>query len=298
MIGKIRLQERQAFIMKRIVTIQDISCVGKCSLTVALPVISAMGVETAVIPSAVLSNHTAFENFSFRDMSDEIRSVSEQWKKQGMKFDAIYTGYLGSARQVGLVCDFLDDFADKDNCVIVDPAMADNGKLYKGFDSSFSEGMKKLVSQADVIIPNLTEAALLAGVDYPSDGYDEAYVQDLLRRLVSLGCSGAVITGISYDAGKLGAASFDAATDTYYSCFDRKSSRSFHGTGDIFASVVTGSLVNGMSLKEAIKNAVAFTLQCIDETEKDPDARWYGVDFETALPKLIMQMNEWRKHNG
>ena len=123
--------------MKRIVTIQDISCVGKCSLTVALPIISAMGIETAIIPTAVLSTHTAFENFTFRDLTDEIKPIADHWKKENFRFDAIYTGYLGSVKQVDIVADFIDGFREEGNVVFVDPVMGDNGKLYTGFDTDF-----------------------------------------------------------------------------------------------------------------------------------------------------------------
>ena len=276
--------------MKRIVTIQDISCIGKCSLTAALPIISCFGVETAVIPTAVLSNHTAFDDFSFFDLTDEIRDVSEKWEKQGQRFDAIYTGYMGSAGQIAIVGDFFDKFRDDGNLIIVDPAMADNGKLYAGFSEDFPDIMEKLIRRADVILPNMTEAHLLLHRKLPEGRYDEAYIKELLASLTELGASRAVITGVSFDEDLLGAAGYDAASGRYFSCFNKRSSRNFHGTGDIFASVITGALVKGADLEEAVHMAVDFTRICIEYTERDTDAGWYGVNFEEALPELIEMM--------
>lgn len=284
--------------MKRIVTVQDISCIGKCSLTAALPIISAMGVETAVIPTAVLSAHTAFDGFTFFDLTSQIKPVAEHWKAQKIGFDAIYTGYMSSGEQIGTVSEFIDEFHNKDNLVIVDPAMADNGRLYAGFDGAFAGSMKTLVKKADVIVPNLTEACMLLDMDYPCGGYDEAYIKKLLGCLVSLGCRSAVITGVSFEKERLGAAVYDSGSGQYSSYFNKRCGRNFHGTGDIFASVMTGSLVNGMTLERAVKCAVDFTRECIDYTVQDRDAGWYGVDFEYALPWLIKETEEWRKTYG
>ena len=273
--------------MKRIVTLQDISCVGRCSLTVALPIISSMGIETAVLPTAVLSTHTAFEGFTFRDLTSDIKPTAEHWKKLGLDFSAIYTGYMGSKEQIDIVAEFFDEFRTADNIIIVDPAMADNGILYAGFPDDFADSMVKLVSKADIIIPNMTEAALLLGIDYPEDGYDEGYVRDMLKGLTGLGCRCAVITGVSFKKDRLGAAVYDASKDSYFGYYNKKCEQNYHGTGDIFASVLTGAVVNGKSMADAVKTAVDFTLASIEYTEKDENARWYGVDFEKALPLLI-----------
>ena len=149
--------------MKRILTIQDISCIGKCSLTVALPIISALGVETAILPTAVLSTHTMFNNFTFHDLTDEIVPITKHWKEENLDFDIIYTGYLGSARQIDLVADLFDEFKTENNLTIVDPVMADNGKLYPGFDEAYATQMTSLCAKADIIIPNITEASYLTG---------------------------------------------------------------------------------------------------------------------------------------
>lgn len=274
--------------MKRVVSIQDISCLGKCSLTVALPIISAMGVETCVVPTAVLSTHTGgFSGFTFHDLTQEVAPIAAHWKKEGITFDAIYTGYLGSFEQIELVGQFFDQFGGKDTLVYVDPAMADNGVLYTGFTPEFAKEMGKLCGKADVIVPNLTEASFMLGIDYVGDQYDEAYIKDLLKQLTGLGCKTAVLTGMSFEPGKIGAMAYDSVTDTYASYFNEKLPVQFHGTGDVFASACVGALMNGKDLAGALKVAVDYTLECIRETQNDPDARWYGVNFESAIPMLV-----------
>lgn len=280
--------------MKRIVSIQDVSCLGKCSLTVALPIISAMGVECAVVPTAVLSTHTAgFEGFTFHDLTGEIAPIAAHWKKTGVTYDAIYTGYLGSFEQIKLVGQFFDDFGSgKETLVFCDPAMADNGKMYPAFTPEFALEMGKLCGKADVIVPNLTEACFMLGLPYPGDAYDEAYVKGLLKKLVGLGCKAAVLTGMSFEKGKIGAVAYDAETDSYCSYFNEKMPVSFHGTGDIFASAVIGALMNGKDMEGALKVAVDYTLECIRLTDRDPDARWYGVNFEEAIPMLVHSLGK------
>ena len=165
---------------KRLLTIQDISCVGQCSLTVALPIISACGLETCVLPSAVLSTHTAgFTGYTFRDLTEDMPSIKEHWVKEGIRFDAIYTGYLGSTKQIDYVADIFEATASKNGVKIVDPAMADNGSLYPGFDTDFVEAMKGLCAKADYVIPNITEACFLTGVEYKTV-YDREYVDLIL----------------------------------------------------------------------------------------------------------------------
>lgn len=274
--------------MKRIVSIQDISCLGKCSLTVALPIISAMGIETCVVPTAVLSTHTGgFKGFTFHDLTDQISPISAHWKKEGITFDAIYTGYLGSFEQVKLVSTFFDQFGGADTLLYVDPAMADNGALYTGFTPEFAKEMGTLCGKADVIVPNLTEASFMLGIPYAGSDYDEAYIRKVLEKLTGLGCPKAVLTGISFQSGKIGAVAYDAESGIYSSYFNEQLPVNFHGTGDIFASACVGALMNGRDLSAALKIAVDYTLECIRETRKDPNARWYGVNFESAIPMLI-----------
>ena len=269
--------------MKRIITVQDISCVGKCSLTVALPVISAMGVEACVLPTAVLSTHTAFKGFTFRDLTSDISKITEHWKQEKIGFDAIYTGYLGSFEQIKLMQEFIKDFGAGGTRVIVDPCMADNGALYSGFTQDFAFAMAGLCSKAEVIVPNLTEASYMLGLPYVAEGYTKGYIEDLLKKLSGLGARRIVLKGVSVDDKKLGIASYDSENEKITWYFHEKMPQSFHGTGDIFASVLTGALVRGKTLEEACRLAADFVVEAIK------DYNWYGVDFESAIPFLISQ---------
>ncbi len=276
--------------MKRIVTIQDISCVGKCSLTVALPIISAMGIEAAIIPTAVLSTHTMFQGFTVKDLTDQIQPIADHWKKEGFKFDAVYTGYLGSAEQIELVTSFFDDFKTEDNFIFVDPAMADNGKLYPAFDKDFPKLMAKVCAKADIIVPNLTEACLMTDTDYKTE-YDEEYIKSVLKKLTKLGSGVAILTGVCFD-GKYGVMGYDSKADSYFSYFHEKLPKSYHGTGDVFSSACVGAISNGKSLEEAIKIAADYTVECIRITSADPASNDYGVDFERAIPYLLGKLNK------
>lgn len=274
---------------KKIVTIQDISCVGQCSLTVALPIISACGIETCVLPSAVLSTHTGgFTGYTFRDLTEDMPAIKDHWVKENIKFDAIYTGYLGSTKQIEYVEDIFNAVGTE-NCVkIVDPAMADNGKLYYGFDMEFVETMKGLCAKADYVIPNITEACFLTGVEYKEE-YDRAYVDLLLGKFVEMGCKNVIFTGISYEQGKTGVVVFESGEYSYYE--HEKLPNSCHGTGDIYASAFTGALVRGKTAYEAAKIAADYAVECIRETAK-LDNHWYGAAFEPVLGKLIAAINE------
>lgn len=275
--------------MKRIASIQDISCLGRCSLTVALPVISAMGVECAIVPTAVLSAHTVFENITVCDLSDQLLPIARHWQSEKLHLDAIYTGYLASVQQIDDVCTFFDLLGGEDTLLFVDPAMADHGKLYTGFGPEFPAAMAKVVARADVAVPNLTEACLLTGAEYREE-YDEAYIRDLLHRLVALGAKRAILTGVSFEAGKVGVVSYDSLTGEYFAYFNEKVPRTFHGTGDIFSSVVMGGLMRGLSMEEALRLAVDYTLECIRITNKDET--WYGVEFERAIPMLCERLKD------
>ena len=277
--------------MKRIVTIQDISCIGKCSLTVALPIISACGVETAVIPTAVLSTHTAFNGFTFRDLTDEIPPIAAHWKAQGMAVDAIYTGYLGSFQQLEIVSQFFDQFKTPENLILVDPVMADNGALYAGFTPAFVQEMAKLCGKADIIVPNLTEACYLLNIPYPGEDYTRADIQHILTELGKLGCKQVVLTGVSLEPGRLGVMAYDTEKQTFFEYYNEKMPSSFHGTGDVFASVVVGAMMRGCPLEDALRLAVDFTLESIRKTVADPEHRWYGVNFEEAIPLLVSRLS-------
>ena len=272
--------------MKRAVTIQDISCFGKCSLTVALPVISAMGIETAVIPTAVLSTHTGgFEGYTFRDLTGDIPQIAAHWQKLGLGFDAIYTGYLGSPAQVQIVSDFFDAVCMDDNFIVVDPVMGDACRLYAGFTDELVSGMRRLCAKADYIIPNMTEASLLLDMPYNEDT-DEAASKDILRRLAELGCRYPVLTGVRR-GDEHGALAYNSVSGEFTGSFCRHIDRQLHGTGDIFASVFTGAVTLGKDLGEAVELAVRFTSDCIRATLPHADEVWYGSCFELCLGDLI-----------
>ncbi|MBR2312032.1 MAG: pyridoxamine kinase, partial [Clostridia bacterium] len=231
---------------KKVLTVQDISCFGQCSLTVALPIISACGIETAILPSAVLSTHTGgFTGWTFRDLTDDIPAIVDHWEKQEISFDAIYTGYLGSKRQIELVKDMFSRLSAPGCLRVVDPAMADNGTLYYGFDEAFAHEMGTLCGKADIALPNITEAAMMTDMPYIGEGYDEAYIRELMEKVLALGAKTVVLTGVSYNKNELGAAvlSRGDAEISYY--FHERLDKGCHGTGDIFASAFVGALVNG-----------------------------------------------------
>ncbi|MBQ4054718.1 MAG: pyridoxamine kinase [Clostridia bacterium] len=273
---------------KKVLTIQDISCVGQCSLTVALPVISACGIETCVLPSAVLSTHTAgFSGYTFRDLTDDMPSIKDHWVKEGIKFAAVYTGYLGSTKQIEYVADIMDATAAENGLRIVDPAMADNGKLYPGFDAEFVEAMKKLCGKADYLVPNITEAAFLCDLEYKTE-YDRAYIDALISGMIKLGAKNVVLTGVSYEKGKTGVVVFENGEYSYYE--HDFLSNSCHGTGDIYASAFVGALVRGKSAYDAAKIAADYTVECIKATAEEEN-HWYGAKFEPVLIKLIEALN-------
>lgn len=271
---------------KRILTIQDISCVGQCSLTVALPIISACGIETAILPAAILSTHTCgFSGYTCRDLTEDIPPIRKHWQKEQILFDGIYTGYLASAKQIEYVQDVIKTCIKRNAPVIVDPAMADNGKLYPAFDIDFVSAMKNLCSQADVILPNITEACFLTGEEYKSV-YDEAYIDTLLSELAALGAKTIVLTGVGYDDSTTGVVVFENGNKQYYK--HKKLTRSCHGTGDVFASAFTGAYMNGKSPYDCAKIAADFTVECIENT---PPEHWYGVCFEQYIPSLFAKLN-------
>lgn len=268
---------------QKILTVQDISCVGQCSLTVALPILSACGLETAILPSAVLSTHTAgFSGYTFRDLTEDIPAIRAHWEKEKIRFAAVYTGYLGSTEQIAYVKDIFRSPVTA-GLKIVDPAMADGGKLYPAFDEAFVKEMVGLCAEADIVVPNITEACFLAGKEY-KEVYDEAYILDLFEGLAQKGMKTVVLTGVGYRPGKTGVAVCENGKYSYYE-HERKSN-GCHGTGDVYASAFVGKLMQGKSLYEAAVAAADFTVRCIELTAGDPE-HWYGVKFELALPELF-----------
>ena len=280
--------------MKKVLTIQDISCLGKCSTTVALPIISAMGVETVILPTAVLSTHTMFKNFTVKDLMDQLVPITDHWKAEGVKFDAIYTGYLGSAEEIEIVKKIFDEFKTEDTLIFIDPVMADNGKLYPAFDEAYAKENAVLCGKADIIVPNITEACFMTDTEY-KEVYDEEYVKTLLGKLAKLGARKVVLTGVSLSEGKTGVYGYDTETDQYFTYQNDRVDAMFHGTGDIFASVSVGALTRGLSQEEAFKLAADYTADTIKATVENPEKPWYGVDFETTIPELVTELGKLTK---
>lgn len=269
--------------------INDISCVGRCSLTVALPIISAMGIECSILPTAVLSTHTGgFSGYTFLDLDNQISPIAKHWKSLDRKYDFIYSGFLCSKEQVDLVKDVIEKFKTNDNIVIVDPAMADNGRLYGLFDMNFVEKMKDLCKMADVIVPNITEACFLTGMPYIEGTQSKEYITELIYHLSKFGVDNIVLTGVSFDDETIGVATYNVSHDEFRYYVREKINGYYHGTGDIFASVLSGALAKKMDLLDSAKLAVDFTVESIIETRKiDNYDEKYGVCFEKVLPKLM-----------
>ena len=264
----------------RILTMQDISCVGQCSMTVALPILSACGQEVCVLPTAVLSSHTGgFKNPVVWDLSEDIPAVCAHWKREGIDFDVICTGYLGSIREIEHAKMIGRTMRAPDGMLIVDPAMADHGKLYRGFDEHYAAAMKSLCEEADILMPNITEAAMMSGMEYREE-YDEAYIEALVNGLKA---PVVILTGVSYDRESTGVVVAREGKIRHYS--HKRIAKSYHGTGDIFAAAFVGALASGKDLDRAAQIAADYTCLCIENTYEAP-AHWYGVKFETALPEL------------
>lgn len=261
---------------KKILTIQDLSCVGQCSLTVALPILSAYGVETCVLPTAVLSNHTMFKKWSYLDLTPEVDNIYSVWKENGFTFDAFLLGYLGKAALMDAAERAFDEFSAEGRLIIIDPVFADNGKLYGGFDMDYVKGMAHLVRRADIILPNLTEACFMTGIEYKTS-YDKAYVEEVLAALSRLTSATVVVTGVELD-GKIGEAIKCGNKISYV--MGEKLPKSSHGTGDIFASVFTAEYLAGKSLEEAADSASVFVQDCLRATSAE---HFYGVVFEKIL---------------
>lgn len=276
---------------KRVAAIHDLSGFGKCSLTVALPILSAAGLETSALPTAVLSTHTGgISGYTYRDLTEDMLPFMRHWKDLDIRFDAIYSGFLGSFEQLEIVKDFFSLFKRNDNLILVDPVMADNGELYKIFTPAFARGMRSLCEKADIIVPNLTEAALLLDEPYHAGPYTKAYIESVLRRLSQLGPSQIVLTGVYFDEKELGAATYDARRDrTEYILSDRIPGY-YHGTGDVFASALLSGLLNNFNLERSAEIAVRFTTESILRTFKAQTDYRFGVNFEQSIPDLLKEL--------
>ena len=272
----------------RKLTIQDISCVGQSSLTVALPIISAFGIETCILPSAILSTHTyGFKGFTCKDFTEEFKKIIAHWEKEKINFNAFYTGYILNKEQINIIKEIFTKFnINNTSLKIIDPVMGDNGKLYPGFDLNFAKEMKSLCLNADIILPNLTEACLLTGYEY-KEKYDENYIFSLIKKLEELKVKIIILTGISYDENTTGVIVVENGKTKYYR--HRKISKSYHGTGDIYSSVFVGAYLKGMNAFDAASAAADFVVECIEYTIKD-SSHWYGVKFEPLLTNFIIDL--------
>lgn len=268
---------------KRVACIHDISGIGKCSLTAAIPIISAAGIEAAAMPTAVLSTHTGnIKGFTYRDLTEDLVPFASHWKSLGIKFDGIYSGFLGSIEQVDIVCSFIDEFRSDNTVVVVDPAMADGGKMYTTFDDEFAKEMILLCKKADIIVPNLTEAAFLLGEEYVEPPYSKEYIENIMHRLLEFGPSKVVLTGVAFKDDEIGCAVCEKGGEVFYR-FSEKYPGIYYGTGDIFASALTAAYLNGKPIYESAEIALDFTCSAIRRTyEAGTDTR-LGVNFENGL---------------
>ncbi len=268
---------------KKIITMQDISCYGQCSITVALPILSAYGFETAILPSAILSTHTAgFKDFFVHDLSEDLPKIIDHWKKEGIKYDLLYSGYLGDNKHFQYLLDIKKNLLNKGSLVVVDPVMGDHGKLYPAFGEEYVSNMKKLLKEADIILPNLTEACFLTEKEYKEE-YNEKYIKDIIKSLKQLGVKTVVLTGVSYEKGKTGVVVDDGKYQYY--CHD-KIETSYHGTGDIYSSSFIGMYLKTKDLFYSAKCAADFVVECIKKTIKDK-SHPYGVKFESILADFV-----------
>ena len=273
---------------KKVLAIHDISCLGRCSLTAAIPIISVSGAEVIPLPTAVLSTHTGgFTDFTFRDLTEDMRPIAAHWKKLGVHFDVIYTGYLGSTEQVAIVKEIIRDFSSDDTLVVVDPVMADAGKYYSLITPDFAIGMRELCKMADIILPNMTEAAFLLCEEY-KEHCAGAEVEAMLKKLATLGPKKIVLSGVfSEDSSLIGAAAYDVSSDTVSYSFSEKINGFYHGTGDTFAGALIAALTRNATLEDATRVAVEYTWACIRRTYEEGTDTRYGVDIENEFPTLM-----------
>lgn len=277
--------------LKRVAAIHDLSGFGKCSLTVVLPILSAAGIEVSALPTALLSTHTGgIDGYTYRDLTEDMRPIMSHWKSLDITFDAVYSGFLGSFKQLEIVREFFVNFKTEGNLILVDPVMADNGQLYKIFTPEFAIGMRSLCEMADIIVPNMTEATLLLNEPYQPGPYTQAYIENILVKLSKLGPSKIVLTGVYFREPELGVASYDKETQvtSYYTV--SKLEGYYHGTGDVFASALLAGLLNDYNLTEAAETAVRFTVNSIFRTYQAKTDYRFGVNFEQAIPAFLKEL--------
>lgn len=276
---------------KSAVTINDISGIGRCSVTVACPILSAAGIQTCVLPTALLSTHTGgFNGYSFLDLTDEMVKIIEHWSSLNISFDAIYSGYLGSIEQLNTVIGFIDSNKTPNNFVMVDPVMGDSGRFYAGFTPEYIKGMKELCGKADIIVPNITEAFFLLDKEYTEGPYTEEFIKELMKDISKTGCRKIVLTGVYFNNSEVGAASYDRENDIFEVYLAPRIEGFYHGTGDVFASALLAGLLNDKTLAEATKIAVDFTEDSIIKTREAGTDTRFGVLFEQVIPTFIRKL--------
>ena len=281
---------------KRILSVQDISCFGKCSNTVALPILSAAGVETAILPTALLSTHTGgFTGFTFLDLTQEMKGILAHFDRADIRFDMLYTGYFGSVEQLRIVADAKSAILRAGGTTLVDPVLGDGGKLYSIYDGAFVCAMREFVSGADLITPNVTEACLLADLPYTGDRYDHEKMEAILSRLAELGCRSAVITGVHFGENEIGIVYRNFESGEKFTLASARTDAPLHGTGDVFTSALAGYLLAGFDARAALTRTVSFIAECIDKTEGALPEHWYGVKFEDSLYKITedIRKKQW-----
>lgn len=272
---------------KRVIAINDISSFGKCSLSVAISILSAAGVETCALPTAVLSAHTGFKGYTFCDLTDNILPAADHWKKLGLSFDGIYSGYLGSKEQVKCVEKIMEQFSF--DIKLVDPVMGDDGVLYDGFSEDFPDEMKKLIKHADVIVPNVTESCLLTGIPYCEE-HSKEYIEELIEALKKESGASIVITGINSKTDKISTAVYENGSITYIE--NDRQRAVYSGTGDVFASTFMAALMEGQDIVSAAKLSADFVGECIEITRKVSSDRHYGINFELNTKSLLEKLNK------
>lgn len=269
---------------KKVLTVQDISCYGQCSITVALPIISAWGYETAILPSAILSTHTSgFKNYTVHDLSNEIPKIISHWENEGIKYDALYVGYLGEIEHIDQVIQIKNELLNKDALFVLDPVMGDDGKLYSAFNMDYVKAIRRLIKEADIILPNLTEACFLTDIEY-KENYDEPYIKDIVNKLIELGAKKIVLTGIAYEKEATGVFVYDG--NDYHHFVHPRINKSYHGTGDVYASTFLGAYLGHHDLMKSAIVASDFVVEAIKNTLNDP-AHNYSVKFEPLLVDFI-----------
>ena len=275
---------------KKIALINDMSCVGRCSLTAAVPIISACGFQSVPLPTGIFSAHTEFDGYVCVDLTDKMQSFADHWKNIGMRFDAVCTGFLASKEQAEIVKRFMIDFKKSDTVCIVDPVMGDNGSFYDGIDESFIGEMRFLCAMADIITPNVTEAEMIAGVECTAAPYSSDHIKELLIKLRGLGTGRIVITGIESEDGQIGCAVYDSYTRKANMFFTPKSEGRFPGAGDVFTATLVSAFMKGIEFSDAVQIAMTFTCKCVEKTAQTDEPRSFGLQFETEIDKLIKML--------